>query len=151
MTNEQYIINACVANDPSIMELTTIGCRIFYNNPQLEGHIPQELSNGFVLPSGKIWWEVDEGATDTHDGIEKEEILGRDIYLHDVLGAIKKRADTLGWIKMMEKFNEIMDLDEWGNHSLYYAVIENWNLKKTLHEQTEETKLLLARIFGFKE
>jgi hypothetical protein len=119
--HEQYIIDKCVENDPSIMEFV----------------VRRRLC--------KIHGTIDN--IDKCKCVQKP----RDIYLHDILGAIEKRAETLGWIKVMEKFNEIMDLDEWGNHSLYYAVIENWNLKKPLHEQSDETKLLLARILGFKE
>ena len=87
MTPEQYIINACVANDPPIMELK-FGCRFIAKKEFVEG-----ASTGIVVSQDFSFIDCTGGHREIKTELiyyKKElfEILGRDIYLHDVLGAL---------------------------------------------------------------
>ena len=137
---EQYIINACVANDPSIMELK-FGCRFIAKKEFVEG-----ASTGIVVSQDFSFIDCTGGHREIKTELiyyKKElfEILGRDIYLHDVLGAIENTLQNYGEMGRSRTFI----------YERFLEVIREWNLKKPLHEQEEETKLLLARILGFKE
>ena len=153
---EQYIINSYSKNDPSIMELKQ-GCNVMLTISERAGEI------GFVefccgkCTKHKRSISCNEDC-DIQDAIsvvlnhEEEpiefilvegdyKILGRDIYLHDVLGAIENTLQNYGEMGRSRTFI----------YERFLEVIREWNLKKPLHEQEEETKLLLARILGFKE
>ena len=137
---EQYIINACVANDPSIMELK-FGCRFIAKKEFVEG-----ASTGIVVSQDFSFIDCTGGHREIKTELiyyKKElfEILGRDIYLHDVLGAIENTLQNYGEMGRSRTFI----------YERFLEVIREWNLKKPLHKQEEETKLLLAHIFGFKE
>ena len=141
MTPEQYIINACVANDPSIMELKfgTKVKNLTDDNGEIEYPREARLVRNIVYTT----W-VDEFGKEYEPLEPWCKILGRDIYLHDVLGAI-------GIVKGNEKRDFMCTVFGGTDKILIGTNHIEWNLKKTLHEQEEETKLLLAQILGFKE
>ena len=141
---EQYIINACVANDPSIMEMK-FGTKIKLKDRDVEECRIVTTSLGliqtidYVNDSEKFWIHS------KHKYDEIVEILGRDIWLHDILFA--HRFTDGGVALAVSENGEFWTFGGLGKQptDIY------WNLKKPLHDQTEETKLLLANILGFKE
>jgi hypothetical protein len=137
MTPEQYIINACVANDPSIMELK-FGCKVKVNYHDID-FIFTVIGENYA---GNIVCETAITISDITT-IKKNkiiEILGRDIFIGDILGAMDYSFGILGTT------GEIIEHDRDG-----YQVLGTWNLKKPLHEQTVEVKELVAKLLGIKE
>ena len=134
MTPEQYIINACVKNDPSIMELKKNTCKVSILGGKIRTVQEINWDKEIEVDGYALWFPETE-----------YKILGRDIYLHDVLFSHKF---TDGGVALAVSEN--------GEFWTFGGLRKQptgvyWNLKKPLHEQTEETKLLLARILGIKE
>ena len=176
MTPEQYIIDKCTANDPSIMEwkdgaiVSLESYEMYFNEGGSETFTdtPNDFETGIILGDkvygggmigdlglekkdfeNRVYTEgVDEnGGIDVWEYI-KCKILGRDIYLHDVLGALSHseanwKRENLGCVCFELEFKS----DE-----IEFRIQDDsckWNLKKPLHEQTEETKLLISKILGY--
>lgn len=71
--------------------------------------------------------------------------VGRPCQLADVLRAIEKQTEIVGWLKVLERFEKHTDIS--GNQGdLYYFLIANWNLSLPLEEQSEEVISFLHKI-----
>ena len=133
MTPEQYIINACVANDPPIMELK-FGCRFIAKKEFVEG-----ASTGIVVSQDFSFIDCTGGHREIKTELiyyKKElfEILGRDIYLHDVLGALSH--NEANWKR--ENLGCVCFELEFKSDEIEFRIQDDsckWNLKKPLHEQ----------------
>ena len=128
---EQYIINACSKNDPSIMELT-MGCRVVYGSDEYEP-IQITIGSPYFVKENRV---INPFCSDDQSFLLK--IIGRDILAQDIVYASKKI--------LLDSNGIFYDVSTLKPLNLGHA----WQ-KGTLHEQEEETKLLLARLLGFKE
>ncbi len=151
-TREQHIQKireACIAANPSILDLT-FGCELYYP------------SEGNTTPDGKYWvTEVKDGCvyciaresyskdyTPRRFAIEGNfEILGRPIHLADVLLAVEKQGDIL--IKLnydkticIKRSESVKGLTEW-----QITDSANWDLSKnSLIDQSDETIEFISKL-----
>lgn len=140
-TNIEIIRKACIAANPSILDLT-FGCEVIPKQGELSGIVIKVFENNTVDVICRK--EIEEQkAVITLEGcpVERLEILGRPITLPDVLLAMNK-IDAYG----VGSDGRFILGTEWVKEKNGLFAM-TWNLTKSLEDQSPECLSFLAELF----